>query len=99
MPVILVPIHFDRHYKLPQYFPSICRSFCLRPFITRDFMTGQAALPGRDIPEKVENVDTFSFNFLSHLFLIKAHVSYNLVYSGNGEPHHHGGEAGVPCDD
>lgn len=50
MPTILVPIHFDR---LAYRFPSMCRSICLRPFITTDFMTGQAALPGRDIPEQV----------------------------------------------
>lgn len=52
MPVVLVPIHFELQYKAPQYFPSVCRSVCLRPFITRDFMTGRAAIPGRDFPEE-----------------------------------------------
>ncbi|KAI3415624.1 hypothetical protein GPALN_005222 [Globodera pallida] len=49
-PVIMIPVHFLRHFKPPQHFPSTLRSIVLRPFITRDFMTGQAALPGRDIP-------------------------------------------------
>ncbi|KIH61758.1 GMP synthase domain protein [Ancylostoma duodenale] len=49
MPVVMVPIHFDRP---PNEVNSYKRSFVLRPFITADFMTGLAALPGRDIPEK-----------------------------------------------
>ncbi|KAJ1351912.1 hypothetical protein KIN20_008087 [Parelaphostrongylus tenuis] len=49
MPVVMVPIHFDRP---PMELNSYKRSFVLRPFITSDFMTGIAALPGRDIPEK-----------------------------------------------
>ncbi|KAF7635196.1 hypothetical protein Mgra_00005310 [Meloidogyne graminicola] len=50
MPVVLVPIHFNRVYTLPQMFPSTKRSIVLRPFLTRDFMTGEPALPGKDIP-------------------------------------------------
>jgi len=50
MPVILLPIHFDRKTESPQRFASICRSICLRPFITKDFMTGRAAIPTIDIP-------------------------------------------------
>ncbi|VDK47115.1 unnamed protein product, partial [Cylicostephanus goldi] len=53
MPVVMIPIHFDR---LPNEVNSYKRSFVLRPFITSDFMTGLAALPGRDIPEKVWQV-------------------------------------------
>ncbi|WKX97111.1 hypothetical protein Q1695_013065 [Nippostrongylus brasiliensis] len=49
MPVVMVPIHFDRP---PNEVNSYMRSFVLRPFITSDFMTGIAALPERDIPEK-----------------------------------------------
>lgn len=60
MPVVMVPLHFERKFREPEVFPSLCRSFCLRPFITRDFMTGKAALPGRDIPEKVTTEGTFS---------------------------------------
>lgn len=51
MPVVMIPIHFDRDPCERKQ--STLRSFVLRPFITRDFMTGVAALPGRDIPEKV----------------------------------------------
>lgn len=53
MPVVMVPLHFDRKYLPLNPFPSMSHSFCIRPFITRDFMTGRAALPGRDIPEEV----------------------------------------------
>uniref|UniRef100_A0A0N5AD94 GMP synthase (glutamine-hydrolyzing) n=1 Tax=Syphacia muris TaxID=451379 RepID=A0A0N5AD94_9BILA len=49
MPVVMVPIHFDRDPSDRKQ--SCLRSFVLRPFITSDFMTGLAALPGRDIPE------------------------------------------------
>uniref|UniRef100_A0A1I8A6S6 GMP synthase (glutamine-hydrolyzing) n=1 Tax=Steinernema glaseri TaxID=37863 RepID=A0A1I8A6S6_9BILA len=49
MPVILVPLHFDR--STPSASPSTQHSICLRPFITNDFMTGIAAVPGVDIPE------------------------------------------------
>ncbi|KAE9552854.1 hypothetical protein FO519_003919 [Halicephalobus sp. NKZ332] len=48
MPVISVPVHFDRRNGET----SKKRSIVLRPFITRDFMTGKAALPGTDIPEE-----------------------------------------------
>uniref|UniRef100_F1KV09 GMP synthase (glutamine-hydrolyzing) n=1 Tax=Ascaris suum TaxID=6253 RepID=F1KV09_ASCSU len=50
MPVVMVPIHFDRDPVERKV--STLRSYVLRPFITNDFMTGVAALPGRDIPEK-----------------------------------------------
>ncbi|CAG0881898.1 unnamed protein product [Cyprideis torosa] len=48
MPVILVPIHFDRDALAKE--PSCQRSIILRPFITNDFMTGIAAVPGKHIP-------------------------------------------------
>jgi GMP synthase (glutamine-hydrolysing) len=47
MPVVSIPVHFDRNVGEK----STKRSFVLRPFITRDFMTGKNALPGKDIPE------------------------------------------------
>jgi len=43
VPVISFPISFDEPGK---------RSIGLRPFITNDFMTGQPAVPGVDIPEE-----------------------------------------------
>ncbi len=51
MPVVLVPLHFDR--VVDDDSPSVQRSVCLRPFITNDFMTGLAAVPGKSIPEEV----------------------------------------------
>ncbi|CAH0720485.1 unnamed protein product, partial [Brenthis ino] len=52
MPVVLIPVHFDRDAGLRA--PSCQRSLVLRPFITNDFMTGVAALPGSDaMPQDV----------------------------------------------
>uniref|UniRef100_A0A1I7VX56 GMP synthase (glutamine-hydrolyzing) n=1 Tax=Loa loa TaxID=7209 RepID=A0A1I7VX56_LOALO len=50
MPVVMIPVHFDRDPLERR--ASTLRSFVLRPFITNDFMTGVAALPGKDIPEQ-----------------------------------------------
>lgn len=44
MPVVLIPIHFDR--DAASRTPSCQRSVVLRPFCTNDFMTGTAAIPG-----------------------------------------------------
>lgn len=51
--VLMYPIHFDRQFTPPQYFPSICHSYCLKPVIASDFTTGKAAIPGKDIDESV----------------------------------------------
>ena len=51
MPVILVPVHFDRDQY--GHVPSCQYSIALRPFITHDFMTGLAAIPGKHLPEEV----------------------------------------------
>jgi GMP synthase (glutamine-hydrolysing) len=48
MPVVLLPVHMDRSPLKPV--PSVARAIVLRPFITEDFMTGEFAVPGRDIP-------------------------------------------------
>ncbi|CAD5119709.1 DgyrCDS8299 [Dimorphilus gyrociliatus] len=49
MPIVLIPIHFDR---IPgSNIPSAQWSIVLRPFLTNDFMTGVAAVPGRQIKE------------------------------------------------
>ncbi|XP_063829356.1 GMP synthase [glutamine-hydrolyzing] [Ostrinia nubilalis] len=44
MPVVLIPIHFDRDAAVRA--ASCQRSLVLRPFLSADFMTGVAALPG-----------------------------------------------------
>lgn len=46
MPVVLIPIHFDRDPA--NRIPSCARSIVLRPFLSSDFMTGVPILPGSD---------------------------------------------------
>lgn len=58
MPVILIPIHFDRDPAIRG--PSCQRSVVLRPFKTQDFMTGMPAIPGIDLPLEVCTVDYVS---------------------------------------
>ncbi|TSK38418.1 GMP synthase [glutamine-hydrolyzing] [Bagarius yarrelli] len=57
MPVILVPLHFDRDPLQKQ--PSCRRSVVIRTFITSDFMTGIAATPDNHFPEEAK----FGFTF------------------------------------
>ncbi|ULU05968.1 hypothetical protein L3Y34_018110 [Caenorhabditis briggsae] len=47
MPVVLLPVDFDRESESGSYKHSIV----LRPFVTSDFMTGQAAIPGEHLAE------------------------------------------------
>lgn len=49
MPVILIPLHFDRE-PYSSKVGSCQRAIVLRPFISNDFMTGKAAIPGVHIP-------------------------------------------------
>ncbi|XP_069684502.1 GMP synthase [glutamine-hydrolyzing] isoform X2 [Periplaneta americana] len=51
MPVVLIPVHFDRDQV--SRIPSCQRSIVLRPFCTHDFMTGVPAIPGRELPVDV----------------------------------------------
>lgn len=51
MPVVLIPIHFDRDPL--SHVPSCQRSVVIRTFITNDFMTGVPATPDIELPEKV----------------------------------------------
>lgn len=46
MPVILLPLHFDRDPVDRK--PSAQRSIVLRPFVTNDFMTGVPVIPGSE---------------------------------------------------
>ena len=51
MPVILIPIHFDRdHVPGCNRETSVQRSIVIRTFITEDFMTGVPAVPDQHIP-------------------------------------------------
>ncbi|VDL57351.1 unnamed protein product [Hymenolepis diminuta] len=49
MPIVLIPIHFDRDPGNMMASSSILRSVVLRPFLTSDFMTGLPCRPGVDI--------------------------------------------------
>lgn len=51
MPVILLPLHFDRDPN--QQMPSCQHSVVIRTLITADFMTGVPAWPPRDMPVHV----------------------------------------------
>ena len=53
MPVIIVPLHFDRDPV--KNCPSCQRSIVIRTFITNDFMTGIAAIPEKHIPVEVSH--------------------------------------------
>ncbi|XP_063901237.1 GMP synthase [glutamine-hydrolyzing]-like [Zophobas morio] len=48
VPVILVPIDFDEGHQAK---PTVKRSVVIRTFITKDFMTGVPAVPGKHLPE------------------------------------------------
>ncbi|KAL8564485.1 hypothetical protein ACOMHN_017627 [Nucella lapillus] len=51
MPVILLPLHFDRDPSA--HLPPCQRSVVIRTFITNDFMTGVPAVPGKQLPLQV----------------------------------------------
>ncbi|XP_054164917.1 GMP synthase [glutamine-hydrolyzing]-like [Oppia nitens] len=51
MPIILIPIHFDRDVVSRNQ--SCQRSVVIRTFITEDFMTGVPAIPNRHIPFEI----------------------------------------------
>ncbi|XP_046850432.1 GMP synthase [glutamine-hydrolyzing]-like [Xenia sp. Carnegie-2017] len=51
MPVVLIPVHFDRDPL--SRIPSCQRSVVIRTFITNDFMTGVPATIDKEIPEHV----------------------------------------------
>jgi len=51
MPIILVPLQFDRDPIMR--LPSCQRSIVIRTFVTNDFMTGIPATPGKEIPEEI----------------------------------------------
>lgn len=53
MPVILIPIHFDRDTVLRQPQPSCQYSIVLRTFVTEDFMTGVPVTINDQIPAEV----------------------------------------------
>lgn len=71
MPVVLIPVHFDRDPALR--IPSCSRSIVLRPFLSNDFMTGLPVIPG------TENLPLNVSNNLNIFILIKLTIS--LLYN------------------
>lgn len=56
MPVVLLPVHFDRDPQERPPVPSCQRSVVIRTFITSDFMTGIPATPGQQLSFKVSQI-------------------------------------------
>ena len=68
MPVILIPIHFDREVITRQQ--SYQRSVVIRTFLTEDFMTGVPVIPNKQIPFAVSiNYIAINFNNFSNHFI------------------------------
>ncbi|CAG0916137.1 unnamed protein product [Notodromas monacha] len=53
MPVVLIPVQFDRDPMNSNKMPPCAHSVVLRPFLSKDFMTGRAVVPGADLPVEV----------------------------------------------
>jgi GMP synthase (glutamine-hydrolysing) len=64
MPVVLIPIHFDRDRDSNQRIPSCQHSIVFRPFISQDFMTGLPAIPNKHLPLEVN----FCLIFVTDMF-------------------------------
>ena len=56
MPIVLIPVHFDRDAAIRA--PSCQRSVVLRPFCSRDFMTGTPGIPGNELPLHVSDLNS-----------------------------------------
>ena len=69
MPVVLVPLHFDRDPV--KHEPSCQRSIVIRTFITNDFMTGIPAEPGKHIKEEVNVLYLFKICKLKFVDIIE----------------------------
>ena len=65
MPVVLIPIHFDRDRDSNQRIPSCQHSIVFRPFISQDFMTGLPAIPNKHLPLEV----SFSYLIVTDTFV------------------------------
>jgi GMP synthase (glutamine-hydrolysing) len=86
MPVVLIPVHFDRDPF--SRVPSCQRSVVIRTFITNDFMTGIPATIGKEIPEEVSIVcsclQMFSLqenkNWFHTCMNVEFHNHHELLY-------------------
>lgn len=78
MPVVLLPVDFDRDRDM---IGSYRHSIVLRPFVTSDFMTGQAAIPGVHLPEEVSFRQTFVF--FSNQFIFQTLIEMDKAIRTN----------------
>lgn len=83
MPVVLIPVHFDRDVAYRH--PSCQRSVVIRPFITEDFMTGVPALPGKHIPATVSRL-IYCFCFITkfNCILLKINLLFLACTKNDG---------------
>ena len=71
MPIILIPIHFDREMTLISQYPLRRHSVVIRPLITADnFATGVPAIPSKQISFKVGNGEC------TRLTVVKVHLKF-----------------------
>lgn len=78
MPVILVPLHFDRDPVDRK--PSAQRSIVLRPFITNDFMTGVPVVPGSEqMPIHVSTIQSTNYAILLTVLLTSFQAIERIV--------------------
>lgn len=73
MPIIIIPIHFDRDVVTRQ--PSCQRSIVIRTFITDDFMTGIPAIPNKHLPLEVSGGSLW-FNSLINAYSLCLFVCF-----------------------
>jgi GMP synthase (glutamine-hydrolysing) len=74
MPVVLVPLHFDRDPI--ERMPSCQRSIVLRPFVTNDFMTGVPCVPGTDKLPLAVNINFYFIVFFISLIIFLLLIDY-----------------------
>ena len=74
MPVVLIPIHFDRDRDSNQRIPSCQHSIVFRPFISQDFMTGLPAIPNKHLPLEV----SFSYLIVTDTFVKLAELIISI---------------------
>lgn len=77
MPVILIPVHFDRDPV--NRIPSCSRSIVLRPFETNDFMTGLPTVPGSEkLPITVSLTISYQCNSVRCSLLLEFWLFFSL---------------------
>lgn len=79
MPVVLIPVHFDRDPAAR--IPSCSRSIVLRPFLSSDFMTGVPILPGSErLPLNVSIFPLILINMIPAEFCQRFWIKWFVIY-------------------